>query len=67
MNPRANIEMIRYIVKSPLHTLLLGAGLCYTIQSNQYAHIPLVIVCPSIYAGYHCYKNKDQIAEWIRK
>ncbi len=67
MNPRANIEMIRYIVTSPLHTLLLGAGLCYTIQSNKYSHVPLVIVCPSIYAGYHCYKNKDRIAEWIRK
>ena len=67
MTPRANMEMIRFITNAPIHSLLLGAGLCYTIQSKQYLHVPLVMVCPSIYAGYHCYKNKDQIAEWIRK
>ena len=65
--PRVNIETIRLVTSATFHNLLLGAGICYTIQSEKYIHIPLVILSPSIYAGYNCYKNKDKILEWIRK
>jgi hypothetical protein len=58
---------IYLITKSPIHSLLLGAGICYTFESQKYLHIPLVILSPSIYAGYHCYKNKENILEWLHK
>jgi hypothetical protein len=67
MSSRANVEIARLIITSPIHTFLLGSGICYAIQSKKYIHIPLVILSPSVYAGYHCYKNKDDILEWLRK
>lgn len=47
-------------------SLLLGAGLCYAIGEERYHHIPVTFLLPSIYAGYHLYKNKDAVAEWTR-
>jgi hypothetical protein len=41
--------------------LLLGAGLCHTIQTEQYHHLPLVVLFPSVYAGYHLYKHKETL------
>ena len=45
--------------------VLLGAGLCFAIQTENYLHIPLVVLFPPIYAGYHAYKNKDAIVDTI--
>jgi len=45
--------------------LLGGAGLCYAIQNKKYLHIPIILVFPSAYAGYHVYKNKDEMAEYL--
>jgi hypothetical protein len=67
ISPRVNIETIRLIINAPIHYFLFGAGICYTIESKKYLHIPLVILSPSAYAGYHCYKNKNNILEWLRK
>ena len=64
---KINAETIRLIIHSSINGLLIGAGICYTIQSEKYIHIPLVILFPSVYTGYHSYKNKDKILEWIRK
>jgi hypothetical protein len=64
---RLNTKTIRLITNSSINGLLIGAGICYTIQSEKYIHIPLVILFPSVYSGYHSYKNKDKILEWIRK
>jgi len=64
---RLNTETIRLITYSSIRNLLVGAGICYTIQSEKYIHIPFVILFPSVYTGYHCYKNKDKIREWICK
>jgi len=45
--------------------LLLGASLYYAIQLEDYSHIPLIIIFPSIYSGYHVNQNKDAIFDWI--
>ena len=42
-------------------SLLLGSGLAYAIEKEQYMHLPIVIVFPTVYAGYHLYKNKEQL------
>jgi hypothetical protein len=65
----------RFITESAKHTtvhmtgtmrnLLLGAGLHYAVQRDEYTHIPLILIFPSIYAGYHLHKNKDVLVDWI--
>jgi hypothetical protein len=42
-------------------SVFMGAGLAYCIQQEKYHHIPLIIIFPSAYAGYHTYKNRDTI------
>jgi hypothetical protein len=51
----------------PTRNLLLGAGLCYAWKKEQYLHVPVIIMFPSIYAGYHLYENKDLVKRWIRE
>jgi hypothetical protein len=48
-----------------LRNLLLGACLHYAIQREEYTHIPLIIIFPSIYAGYHSHRNKDLLLDWV--
>jgi hypothetical protein len=50
----------------PTRNLLLGAGLCYAVKKEQYTHLPLILLFPSIYAGYHLYENKEQVIRFIR-
>ena len=45
--------------------VLLGIGLSYAIEREEYTHIPLIITFPSIYAGYHAHRNKDVLLDWI--
>ena len=47
--------------------ILLGVGLAYAIQNKSYLHIPIIIIMPSVYAGYHIYENKNDIKDWIFK
>ena len=46
-------------------SVLLGIGLSHAIEHENYEHIPLILIFPSIYAGYHAYRNKDSILDWI--
>jgi len=43
----------------PLRNILLGAGLAYAAQKEKYWHFPIAFVFPSVYAGYHAYKQRD--------
>ena len=51
----------------PTRNLLLGAGLSYAVKKEQYDHIPLIFLFPSVYAGYHLYENKNLVARWIKE
>ena len=46
--------------------ILLGAGLAYSIEQENYHHIPVIFFVPSVYAGYQAFRNRDPIAAWIR-
>ena len=48
-----------------VRNLLLGGSLYYTVEREEYTHIPVIIIVPSIYAGYHAHQNKDAIVDWI--
>ena len=50
---------------SSLRNLLLGVGLAYAVEKESYMHIPLVVIFPTPYAGYHAYSNKDNIINWF--
>jgi len=38
--------------------LLSGAGLAYALENETPMEAPLALLFPSIYAGYHLYKNR---------
>ena len=57
----------RVIPNGVISSFLLGSGLSYVIQNEKYMHIPLVLLFPTAYTGYHVYKNKDSVTQYIRK
>jgi hypothetical protein len=58
--------IIQHYFFGTTRNLLAGAGLCYTIQNENYLQAPLTILFPSIYAGYHLYKNRHHLAHWSK-
>jgi hypothetical protein len=57
---------IQHYVFGTTRNILAGAGLCYSIQNEKYLEIPLTILFPSIYAGYHIYKNNEKVVKWVK-
>lgn len=41
------------LYNNTLSMLLMGIGLQNAIEKKKYHHIPLVVVFPSLYVGYH--------------
>jgi hypothetical protein len=60
-------DVLRVAHFTPLRNILLGAGLCFSIQQETYWHIPAVVLCPSVYAGYQTFKHKDSIVRNVRQ
>jgi len=57
-------QSITYLVGTP-RNILLGIGLSHAVEREEYSHIPLIVLFPSIYAGYHAHRNKDTLMDWI--
>lgn len=53
-------------VTGAFRNILLGGGLCYSIEKEKYWHIPIILLSPSIYAGYNLYNNKDSFKQNIK-
>jgi hypothetical protein len=62
---RMNVQTIQHYFFGSTRNIIAGASLCYSIQNERYLEIPLTILLPSIYAGFHLYKNKDEIVDWV--
>ncbi len=62
-----NSQIIYNYMLGPMRNLLLGAGLSYAWNKEQYVHVPAIILFPSVYAGYHLYENKEQIIRFARE
>jgi hypothetical protein len=63
------VDPIRYITNyhlGSIRNVLLGAGLCFAVQNERYTHIPIIIIVPSIYAGYNLFENKDNVVKWLK-
>ena len=48
-------------------SFLLGVGLSYSVETENYSHIPLALFFPTAYLGYHIFKNKDIIEQNLKK
>jgi len=55
----------QFIHFTPSRSFLLGAGLYYSISLEKYWHVPLVILFPSAYVGYHTFKNREAVKKFI--
>jgi hypothetical protein len=55
-----------YFVYGTMRNMISGAGLSYAIEREKYTEVPLTIFFPSIYAGYHLFKNKDDVIKTIK-
>jgi hypothetical protein len=65
---RLTPETTRYVTNymfGPTRNILLGMSLAYAYEKEKYLHFPIILLFPSIYAGYHIYKNKESIKEWL--
>ena len=49
----------------PLRNILAGAGIAYAIEKEKYWQLPITFVVPSIYAGYHGYKNRREAVKFF--
>jgi hypothetical protein len=49
-----------------VRSVLLGAGLCFAIEKENYWHIPVIWVFPSVYSGYQIFQNRDIVKRWIK-
>jgi len=61
-------ETTRYVTNymfGPTRNILFGMSLSYAYEKEKYLHFPIILLFPSIYAGYHIYKNKESIKEWL--
>ena len=61
------LATVKYMIPSASAMLLLGGGLSYILEEKKYAHIPIVVFFPSIYCGYHIYKNREEVKKYITK
>lgn len=70
MNTQKLFETVTHRVQvqsfTSFRNILLGAGLAFCIQQENYYHIPLVVMFPSVYAGYHTFKNRDTLKTSLR-
>jgi hypothetical protein len=58
-------KVLSHQLFTPSRSFLLGGGLYYSLSIEKYWHIPLVILFPSAYAGYHTFKNRDAVKKFI--
>lgn len=61
-------ETTRYVTNymfGPTRNILMGMSLAYAYEKEKYLHLPIIFLFPSVYAGYHIYKNKESMKEWL--
>lgn len=51
---------------TPARNVMLGAGLAYAFSEEKYLHVPVILLVPSVYAGYQAFKNRTDIRDFVR-
>lgn len=66
MPPLPLTQQSIYYIFGPTRNILLGASLAYAVEKKEnYLHFPIILLFPSIYAGYNIYNNKENIKQWF--
>lgn len=66
---KVSSEGVKYITQvygGSIRNVLLGAGICYAIEQENYSHLPLIFFFPSIYSGYHLFKKREEVKSWLK-
>jgi hypothetical protein len=59
-------EMPKHVVHFTWQRSILGgAGLAYAWEQDKYWHMPLIVLAPSVYAGYHMFKARDEVRAFV--
>ena len=56
---------ITHHMMGPTRAFLAGAGLCYTVEKKPLYYLPLPLLFPSAYAGYHMFQKKEEVVVWL--
>lgn len=56
---------VRVLFFGPVRNVLMGAGIAYAIEKEKLWQLPIAVVVPSIYAGYHAYKQKSAVLDFV--
>jgi len=46
--------------------ILAGAGMAWAVKKENYSHIPLIFLFPSMYVGYHAFNNKEELIKYVK-
>lgn len=57
---------INLFVHGYMSNLIRGIGLAFCIEQDKYLHLPLPLLCPSIYLGYQAYQYKLNIKNFVK-
>ena len=67
LGSQSKVASYRLYHMTSLRNILLGAGFAYCIEKEKYYQIPIAFFFPSAYAGYHAYKNREDILEKFKE
>jgi hypothetical protein len=51
---------------TPARNVMMGAGLAYAFGEEKYLHVPVILLVPSVYAGYQAFKNRAKAGDFVR-
>ena len=60
------VKYITQLYSLTLRNVLLGASLCHAVEQKEYHHIPIIVVFPSVYSGYHLFANRSEVKVWLK-
>jgi hypothetical protein len=51
---------------TPARNVMMGAGLAYAFGEEKYLHTPVILLVPSVYAGYQAFKHRAKAGDFVR-
>lgn len=58
--PRIALDFTNRSTRGVVSNIFVGAGLAYAMERKAYRELPLPILFPSAYAGYHLWKYRQK-------
>lgn len=58
-------RVMNHNIFTATRNVMMGASLCYMVETGKWWHAPIILLVPSAYTGYQSFKNRDVIASWL--